>query len=359
MAPIPHKIKTNDNSLDKLKTELRKLGKTDEEIFALIRKNKRSTDEKVSEIEREIPASQVQSDWNVTDTNSLAYIKNKPTIPTVPTNVSAFNNDVGYITSSGSCSYATTAGTATYANSAGSASSAGYATEAGSATSASYASDLKAGSSAEIWVGNVKRAYFDSNGSLVLLNSNDSDGTSWNHPALCIGGEASASHVEIDSNEIMAKSNDSTTSTLYLNAEGGNVVINETSGNCGIGVTNPSYKLHVNGTGYSTGGWSCLSDIRKKNVETYDWAPTLEQIAEAPIIRYTFKDDKTEQKHIGSVAQYWQKVTPEAVPVEKDGTLGIMPGTIALTSTISLAREVKSLKEEVAELKALLKKIIQ
>ena len=46
-----------------------------------------------------IPAAQIQSDW--TQTNSLAkdYIKNKPTIPVVPTNVSAFTNDAGYITS--------------------------------------------------------------------------------------------------------------------------------------------------------------------------------------------------------------------------------------------------------------------
>ena len=47
----------------------------------------------------------VQPDWNITDTTSDAYIKNKPTnlattdqIPTVPTNVSAFTNDAGYTT---------------------------------------------------------------------------------------------------------------------------------------------------------------------------------------------------------------------------------------------------------------------
>ena len=40
----------------------------------------------------------VQSDWNVTDTTSDAYILHKPTIPTVPTNVSAFTNDAGYLT---------------------------------------------------------------------------------------------------------------------------------------------------------------------------------------------------------------------------------------------------------------------
>ncbi len=38
----------------------------------------------------------VQSDWAETDTASKAYIQNKPTIPTVPTNVSAFINDAGY-----------------------------------------------------------------------------------------------------------------------------------------------------------------------------------------------------------------------------------------------------------------------
>lgn len=43
-------------------------------------------------------AAQIQSDWNQTDSSSVDYIKNKPTIPTVPTNVSAFTNDAGYLT---------------------------------------------------------------------------------------------------------------------------------------------------------------------------------------------------------------------------------------------------------------------
>lgn len=34
-----------------------------------------------------IPAAQTQSDWNQTDTSKVDYIKNKPTIPTLPTNV--------------------------------------------------------------------------------------------------------------------------------------------------------------------------------------------------------------------------------------------------------------------------------
>lgn len=54
-----------------------------------------------------IPSAQIQSDWNQADNTKLDYIKNKPTIPTVPSNVSAFTNDSGYITSSALSGYAT------------------------------------------------------------------------------------------------------------------------------------------------------------------------------------------------------------------------------------------------------------
>jgi len=44
-----------------------------------------------------IPAAQVNADWNAA--SGIAQILNKPTIPTVPTTVSSFTNDAGYITS--------------------------------------------------------------------------------------------------------------------------------------------------------------------------------------------------------------------------------------------------------------------
>lgn len=43
-------------------------------------------------------SGQVQADWTETDETSKAFILNKPTIPTVPTKVSAFENDKGYLT---------------------------------------------------------------------------------------------------------------------------------------------------------------------------------------------------------------------------------------------------------------------
>lgn len=58
-----------------------------------------------------IPAAQIQSDWDEVDTTSKAYIQNKPTIPTVPTNVSAFTNDAGYTTNTGTITGITMNGT--------------------------------------------------------------------------------------------------------------------------------------------------------------------------------------------------------------------------------------------------------
>lgn len=42
--------------------------------------------------------TQEQADWNQNDSTAVDFIKNKPTIPVVPTNVSAFVNDAGYLT---------------------------------------------------------------------------------------------------------------------------------------------------------------------------------------------------------------------------------------------------------------------
>jgi hypothetical protein len=42
--------------------------------------------------------TQEQADWNQSDSSAVDFIKNKPTIPVVPTNVSAFTNDAGYLT---------------------------------------------------------------------------------------------------------------------------------------------------------------------------------------------------------------------------------------------------------------------
>ena len=73
-------------------------------------------------------------------------------------------------------------------------------------------------------------------GTLVLSNTTDASGKENKSPALIVGGTATTAHIEIDSNEIMAKSNGTTPTGLSLNSDGGNVYIgNGGSGNL-IGV---------------------------------------------------------------------------------------------------------------------------
>lgn len=164
-------------------------------------------------------------------------------------------------------------------------------------------------------------------------------------------------------------------SNLYLQyRNSGNLVLCYNGQNVGIGVANPAYKLevagncristkllvattdstyelNVGGTIYATGSITERSDIRCKDVETYQWSPTLDMIADAPIIRYTMKDDKTHRMRVGSVAQYWEKVIPEAVSKDNEGILSIAQGDICMVNIIALAREVRKLREEIIQLK--------
>ena len=123
------------------------------------------------------------------------------------------------------------------------------------------------------------------------------------------------------------------------------------NGNVGIGTDSPSYKLHVAGTIYATGSITERSDIRCKDVETYQWSPTLDMIADAPIIRYTMKDDETHRERVGTVAQYWEKMIPETVSKDNEGILSIAQGDICMVNVIALAREVRKQREEIIQLK--------
>ena len=134
---------------------------------------------------------------------------------------------------------------------------------------------------------------------------------------------------------------------LYFDAN--NTILNY--GNVGIGTSSPSYKLHVDGTIYATGSITERSDLNDKNVETYAWAPALSAIADAPIAIYTMKDDPKQRRRVGSIAQYWDNVMPEAVCHAANGKLSMSYGEIGLVGLIALAREVRNLKAQVEMLK--------
>ena len=208
-------------------------------------------------------------------------------------------------------------------------------------------------------------------GTLVLSKTQDASGSADNGPALVVGGTRSQAHIEIDNNEIIAKSNASTPSDLYLNSEGGSVFMNNIyvtggneincgsydglylqyresqglflcigGGNVGIGTNSPSHKLHVNGGIYSTSYVTALSDARHKNIQG-DVALTVEMVAKAPAVKFTWKDEKKPGMFVGSLAQYWQKVLPEVVQSQADGTLSLDYQVTALIAAIVTARKVE------------------
>ena len=139
------------------------------------------------------------------------------------------------------------------------------------------------------------------------------------------------------------------TSAWVIGTDGTNTFLSK--GNVGIGTESPSYKLHVDGTIYATGSITERSDLNDKNVETYAWAPALSAIADAPIAIYTMKDDPEQRRRVGSIAQYWDNVMPEAVCHAANGKLSMSYGEIGLVGLIALAREVRQLKAQIEMLK--------
>lgn len=131
-------------------------------------------------------------------------------------------------------------------------------------------------------------------------------------------------------------------------------------GNVGIGTTSPNYKLHVNGSIAadnvyvanleSEGYVSALSDRRKKDVVEYMDGLTIEQIAEAPIIKFTWKERPEDGLQVGSIAQYWQEVLPQSVHKSKNDYLSFSYGVAALVSSVSTARKVVDHEKRIAEL---------
>ena len=97
------------------------------------------------------------------------------------------------------------------------------------------------------------------------------------------------------------------------------------------------------------------SDMRMKNFKEFIKIG-LEQIANAPIIEYTWKDERDKDVHGGTYAQYWEKIAPWAVSEDEAGMLGMNYESLALVSVVELAREVVNLKQEIADLKDIIKR---
>lgn len=102
------------------------------------------------------------------------------------------------------------------------------------------------------------------------------------------------------------------------------------------------------------GGITCLtatssSDIRLKDVQG-NVNLNVEQVADAPAIRFLWKKDHSLGMQAGSIAQYWQNVLPETIKEDNEGILSMNYGVAALVAAITTARKVVDHEKRIRDL---------
>ncbi len=121
------------------------------------------------------------------------------------------------------------------------------------------------------------------------------------------------------------------------------------------------FKMHSNGVFYATSGIttdgfvaaklsSSSSDIRLKDVIGSVMLPT-QVIAAAPSVYFSWKDDTAKRRNLGTIAQYWLDVLPEAVFANEKGMYSVAYGNLGVAIGISNSRELLKHEDEIDRLK--------
>lgn len=143
-----------------------------------------------------------------------------------------------------------------------------------------------------------------------------------------------------------------------IGSDGTNTFLN--IGYVGIGKTSPSYNLDVYGTihasniVYADSNVTTLSDLRKKRI-LGDAALKIEQVATARAVEFEWREHPERGRKVGSIAQDWQQILPQAVVEREDGILTLDYSVTALLSAISAAREIVKLKQRIEQLENIIK----
>ncbi len=195
----------------------------------------------------------------------------------------------------------------------------------------------------------------------TLLHVEGTTDTSPTTHGLLVLGSTAGNNISLDQNEIMARNNGAV-SPLYLNHEGGNVIINgaNAAGNVGIGTTSPgNYRLFVNGALSVVGSarrsnfsrhWDGSSDKRlKKNIQVIEGA--LEKILRLRGVSFEWRESDKEPRPKGKqmdfIAQEVEEVFPEWVGIDADGFKTLRPDGFEAV-TVEAMRELKKEAESIS-----------
>lgn len=139
-----------------------------------------------------------------------------------------------------------------------------------------------------------------------------------------------------------------------------NLLLQPLGGYVGIGTYDPRYTLDVNGDSringnlVVSGDTSSGSDIRFKDI-IKNKTIKIADIAKAPLFTFRWNDRDDDTIHLGSSAQYWEKVTPWLVNGEDFKSLNY--ATLGVAMGISLAKKAVNHEERIKELEREIKRL--
>ncbi|MBK6346530.1 MAG: tail fiber domain-containing protein [Bacteroidales bacterium] len=155
-----------------------------------------------------------------------------------------------------------------------------------------------------------------------------------------------------------------TDNDLYLRSNNINRMVIKNTGDVGIGTSNPTQLLSVNGTAGKPGGgsWSSFSDKRMKQ-DIRPFQQGLTEVIKINPVRFRYNKlsgHNTKTEHVGVIAQELQEIAPYMVSaIDKDGEEYLQVDNSAMIYMLinavkELNAENKHLKEDIALIKSLL-----